>query len=370
MVMKKIFLLFSVAAALIFTSCNSDSRPTVLNNVVCILNQGNYSQHNGSIYLYDETTKSMSENVFFKSNNYELGATIMDGIYNSYGIGYILCSNPDKIEIIDITNGRSATDPITDEDGGLRNTRELTLGENYIFVSNAGEDYVVDNLTGAYEYTNSFVSIYNAYDNELVKKIEVGSDAQDLIYANSKLYVATKDGIVVIRCDGNDNFAIEDTFKDEEFAGPVKYLSFINNVIYASIPGKGIWAVSPTGKTVNTYPVTLGYDGYLFTDANNNIWTIVTDYAAGTSNIYKFDTKTGNYESVVPAGQDYYSVGVSPVTGNVYYSEANGYTSNSTLFVYDQKNDQVIDTKVAGVGAYRYLFFSYLTYADEQESAM
>ena len=54
--MKKIFLLFSVAAALIFTSCNSDSRPTVLNNVVCILNQGNYSQHNGSIYLYDETT--------------------------------------------------------------------------------------------------------------------------------------------------------------------------------------------------------------------------------------------------------------------------------------------------------------------------
>ena len=368
--MKKIFLFFSVAAALIFTSCNSDSRPTVLNNVVCILNQGNYSQHNGSIYLYEETTKSMSENVFFKSNNYELGATIMDGIYNSYGIGYILCSNPDKIEIIDITNGRTATDPITDEDGGLRNTREITLGENYIFVSNAGSDYVVDNLTGAYEYTNSFVSIYNAYDNELVKKIEVGSDAQDLIYANSKLYVATKDGIVVIRCDGNDQFSIETTLRDENFAGPVKYLCFINNVIYASIPGKGIWAVSPTGNTVNTYQVTLGYDGYLFADANNYIWTIVTDYAAGTSNIYKFDPKTGSYESAVPAGQDYYSVGVSPVTGNVYYSEANGYTSNSTLFVYDQKNNQVIDTKVAGVGAYRYLFFSYLTYADEQESAM
>lgn len=370
--MKKIFLLFAFAVSLVFTSCNSDPLPTERHDVVYVLNSGNYSEHNGSIYLYDETTKRMENNIINKSNGEELGATIMDGIYNVYGMGYILCSNPDKIEIIDLYRnpGRRLTNPITDADGQLRNTREIMLGDNWIFVSNQGETYV-EQPNGMYEYTNSFVSIFDANTNTLVGKVEVGSDAQDLVYSNNKLYVATKDGIVVVRCEPTGDFRISNTIEPEaDFAGPVKHMCIVNGVIYASIPGKGIWAVSIGSETtVDTYAMELDYDGYLFLASDGYIYTYVNDYVAGTANVLKFDPKNGNVTSAVPEGHNFYSVGVSPATGNIFYSEPNDYITNSTMNVVDGKTGQIIDTQVAGVATYRYLFLSYYTYVDEEQSS-
>ena len=370
--MKKIFLLFAFAVSLVFTSCNSDPLPTERHDVVYVLNSGNYSEHNGSIYLYDETTKRMENNIINKSNGEELGATIMDGIYNAYGMGYILCSNPDKIEIIDLYRnpGRRLTNPITDADGQLRNTREIMLGDNWIFVSNQGETYV-EQPDGMYEYTNSFVSIFDANTNTLAGKVEVGSDAQDLVYSNNKLYVATKDGIVVVRCEPTGDFRISNTIEPEaDFAGPVKHMCIVNGVIYASIPGKGIWAVSIGSETtVDTYAMELDYDGYLFLADDGYIYTYVNDYAAGTANVLKFDPKNGNVTSAVPEGHNFYSVGVSPATGNIFYSEPNDYITNSTMNVVDGKTGQIIDTQVAGVATYRYLFLSYYTYVDEEQSS-
>lgn len=370
--MKKIFLLFAFAVSLVFTSCNSDPLPTERHDVVYVLNSGNYSEHNGSIYLYDETTKRMENNIINKSNGEELGATIMDGIYNVYGMGYILCSNPDKIEIIDLYRnpGRRLTNPITDADGQLRNTREIMLGDNWIFVSNQGETYV-EQPDGMYEYTNSFVSIFDANTNTLVGKVEVGSDAQDLVYSNNKLYVATKDGIVVVRCEPTGDFRISNTIEPEaDFAGPVKHMCIVNGVIYASIPGKGIWAVSIGSETtVDTYAMELDYDGYLFLADDGYIYTYVNDYVAGTANVLKFDPKNGNVTSAVPEGHNFYSVGVSPATGNIFYSEPNDYITNSTMNVVDGKTGQIIDTQVAGVATYRYLFLSYYTYVDEEQSS-
>lgn len=370
--MKKIFLLFAFAVSLVFTSCNSDPLPTERHDVVYVLNSGNYSEHNGSIYLYDETTKRMENNIINKSNGEELGATIMDGIYNVYGMGYILCSNPDKIEIIDLYRnpGRRLTNPITDADGQLRNTREIMLGDNWIFVSNQGETYV-EQPNGMYEYTNSFVSIFDANTNTLVGKVEVGSDAQDLVYSNNKLYVATKDGIVVVRCEPTGDFRISNTIEPEaDFAGPVKHMCIVNGVIYASIPGKGIWAVSIGSETtVDTYAMELDYDGYLFLADDGYIYTYVNDYVAGTANVLKFDPKNGNVTSAVPEGHNFYSVGVSPATGNIFYSEPNDYITNSTMNVVDGKTGQIIDTQVAGVATYRYLFLSYYTYVDEEQSS-
>ena len=222
-----------------------------------------------------------------------------------------------------------------------------------------------------YEYTNSFVSIFDANTNTLAGKVEVGSDAQDLVYSNNKLYVATKDGIVVVRCEPTGDFRISNTIEPEaDFAGPVKHMCIVNGVIYASIPGKGIWAVSIGSETtVDTYAMELDYDGYLFLADDGYIYTYVNDYVAGTANVLKFDPKNGNVTSAVPEGHNFYSVGVSPATGNIFYSEPNDYITNSTMNVVDGKTGQIIDTQVAGVATYRYLFLSYYTYVDEEQSS-
>ncbi|MBR5855849.1 MAG: hypothetical protein IKY70_01090, partial [Bacteroidales bacterium] len=162
--MKKNALFLFVALSAILFSCNKNNG-TVSNenlevkNKVVILNQGNYTEQNASIYVYDENTKTMTPNAYAAANNgTKLGATLMSGTYSSSGVGFLLCSNPDKIVIVDITTMAVLTAPVTTQ---LSNCREIIGGGGCLYVTNAGKEYNV-NPDGSYEYTNSYVSVYSA----------------------------------------------------------------------------------------------------------------------------------------------------------------------------------------------------------------
>ena len=352
------------AAAAIFSSCQKGNNTNyVQRNKVVILNQGNYTEQNASVSVYDEDTRDLTPNAYSKSNNgTKLGATLMSGTYSSAGAGYLLCSNPDKIESINIITMKSLGNAYS---SGLENAREITIGGNYLFVTNAGFEYT-DLGTGFYEYTNSFVSIYDisSYMPNYVTKIDVGSDAQGIICFENKVLVATKQGIVTIEKDGSD-FVKGNVYADPVYTGAVKYLcAGTNNRIYASVPDAGgILVFDPYDeKVIDRYQMPLSYDGYITSDTNGYVYSYATKYAADwsveSSDVYKMDL-SGNVSKVV-TGENIYSVGVSSYSGNLFSSEANGFTSNSIMTVTNMHNDTQVATKTTGVGTFRYLFFSYL----------
>ena len=110
---KFIILLAAVASAL-FSACTPwQSVEYEQKNRVVILNQGNYTAQDASVYIYDEDTKEMTVNAYSKANNNtKLGATLMSGTYSMYGFGYLLCANPDKIEVVNILTMQSLSNPI------------------------------------------------------------------------------------------------------------------------------------------------------------------------------------------------------------------------------------------------------------------
>ncbi len=359
----KFVLLLLAAFSILSTSCEPISQTKyVQKNKVLVLNQGNYKSQDGSVYVYDEDTKIMTPNAYAKANNNaRLGATLMSGTYSSYGIGYLLCSNPDKIEVINVLTMQTLSNPI---EQNLLNTREIALGTEHIFVSNAGTDYV-ELADGSWEYINSYVSVYNQSNNNAVDTIHVGSDAQGMIYYNNALYVGTKAGIVKLEKNG-DKYVKESTYTDEEYPGAVKYFAYYNNLLYASIPGYGIIAYDPNDEKVRErYPVAecLDSNGYITMDTEGNIYTFATKYTADWSDVesscvYRLNTKTGETVKLFD-GEYLYSVGISPYSGNVFTSEANGFMSNSTVNIFNPKTETSVDNKTAGIGTFRYLFFSY-----------
>lgn len=366
--MKKTTLLFIIAVTALFSSCDNNNTHYVQRNKVVILNQGNYSEQNASVYMYDEDNQSLIPNTFESANSgQKLGATLMSGTFASTGVGYLLCSNPDKIEVVDILTTKVLTQPITAE---LSNVREIIIGGGYIFVTNFGTDYTVL-PNGSWEYTNSYVSIYNGMTNAFVTKIEVGSDAQGMLYDNNTLYVATKGGIVTIRHNANTFIKDEETYKDEMYTGYVKYLCMNNNIIYASVPGYGVFAYDPIdNRTRNRYEMPMDMDGFITMDRSGDIYSYATIYDSSwnveSSNAYKLDVSAGTYQTIVN-GEYLYSIGVSPYSGNIYTSEANGFTVNSTMNITNPDTGNLIDTKVTGVGTFRYLFCSYLEVEEEEK---
>lgn len=361
--MKKIILLFSALLSITLFSCNSDDSLKTefeIKNKVIVLNQGNYTEQNSSIYIFDEDTKVMTPNAYSTANNgTKLGATLMSAIFSTTGVGYLLCSNPDKIEIVDILSMKVITAPITT---GLSNTREIAGGGGYVFVSNAGTEYNVL-PDGFYEYTDSYISVYSATSLDHISDVEVGSDAQGMVFHEGRLYVGTKEGIAILIKEGGNSFELLEVYKDEEFPGAVKYLTVMNNRIYASVPGYGVLEFDPyDGRVRKRFEMPLDSNGYITHGPDNMIYTFATiynttDWSIESSNVYQLDPSSGNVKTVA-SGQNLYSVGVSHYSKNIYTSEANGFQSNSTINIIDPQNGFVGST-TGGVGTFRYLFVSY-----------
>ncbi len=355
----KFTLLLIVALTTIISSCDTGSNiKYVQRNKVLVLNEGNHLAQDGSVYVYDEDTKMMTPNAFAKANNNKkLGATLMSGTFSNYGIGYLLCSNPDKIEVINVLNMKTLTNPI---EANLSNTREIALGGEFIFVTNAGETRV-ENPDGSYSYTESYVSVYNASNNNPVDTIHVGTDAHGMLYFENALYVGTKEGIVKLRRDGS-RFVTEEVYQDEEYTGAVKHLCYYNNRIYASIPGYGVIEYDPyDDRTRNRFDMANcldPYTGYITIDSEGRLYSYATDWDSETSGIYVLSLATGELEEIY-SGMNLYSVGVSTYSGNLFTSEANGFATNSTMDIIDLKTGYSVGSQTTGIGTFRYLFFSY-----------
>ena len=69
---------------------------------------------------------------------------------------------------------------------------------------------------------------------------------------------------------------------------------------------------------------------------------------------------TGGDYTVIYSGHHVSGFAVSPFTGHYIVAECNDYTTNSSILFLDDYG-QTIDTATAGVGAFKFLFCSYIT---------
>ena len=58
----------------------------------------------------------------------------------------------------------------------------------------------------------------------------------------------------------------------------------------------------------------------------------------------------------IASGEGFYGIGVDPNNGDVYAANVNGFTTNSSLYVFDKNGNMKIDGELVGVGACRFLF--------------
>lgn len=358
--MKKIFKSLLLAALLVisFTSCTKDDPAPVVtfDKKVLIINQGNYSEQSASLSLYDENTMQITNRVYETANGISIGATIVSGVISPQKEAYLVCNNPDKIEIIDATTGKTKSSFTN----GLASPRNLIFAGDKLYVTNWDYEHIV-NGEGWWEYNKSYVAIYDAVTKALLGKILVGTDAEGLALFGTRLFVATKEGVVVVDVS-NPAYPIIKTITASGVTGGAKHLAFDANYnLWASFPSKGIVKINPstaTSSVVVDVPVD-SMDGFITAgDGGQKIYTYKTifnsNYEAVDASVYAVDVNT-NTATKFFSGTYFYGVGVSPSTGNLFTAEVS-FTSNSLLKVVG-KDGALKSSAGAGIGTSRYLFF-------------
>jgi len=361
---KTIFLLAFMTVVL--NGCLGDLPVYHQENVALIINQGNFSDKNGSISYYFEESGAVENDLLKRANNNtDMGAIIQSMEVTDSEMMYVVCNSVDKIEVFDVRSGKRMMNPYAGDD--LSTPRYLTGDARYLYITNWGEG--VDNGFGWEVYPDAYVLVLDRTNNwSTVRKIACGSDAEEILYLSNmnKLYVATGEGVAVIDLPSYHVGLIETPVG--LFGGAKSIVLSQGNLLWASYPDdQKLVAINLLNNTVhNVYDMPLDWMGQIVSNSTGTkIYSYKTEFDASYNPlwaaIYEFDVATGTYKEFFKgvAGSYFFGVGVSPYTGNVYTANVNNFISNSLLLVIDPFGVK-IDEKTVGVGTCGMRFMSFL----------
>lgn len=342
--MKKLVL--SLAILAFAASCsNVDDDNTIIEEVpqtekpyengVLILNEGGYLSSNAEVSFIKNDLSTVYNKIFAVNNGNAVLGDVGQYIGFNNGLAYIVMNNSNTIQIVDRYTFKKVNQ-ITEK---LNQPRAVAFANEKIYVSNANNKTVtvynatnnnfiksisLDNLPEKLVATSNFVYVQSSnYESEnIVEIIDVNSDTntKDLSFEFTMNGIVANGSFVYVLGSNNDqtliseieNTTIKKTIKGDNL-GKSKQLTLDNNQLYFT-SGTGIYTIS---KDLNSFPTTA-----LFNVADNE-W----------STLYGFNV----------------------IDGKVYNSDANGFTNNSIVTIYNLSGSvlKTFTTEIGTNGFYK-----------------
>jgi YVTN family beta-propeller protein len=287
-----------------------------------VLNEGIFGQGNASLSYYDLATLQMTNDLFAAVNGRLLG-DVGNQIVSRGKVGYIVVNNSDRIEIIELSTGRSLGAIAT---GAGTSPRQLAfLNDSLALLTNL--------------YDNS-VSILDVQSRAVVQRIPVGNNPEGIALASGKAYVA------------NSGFGVGRTVSVIDVAARqvVRVLAVMDNPAGVAVsPGGCVYVVcggsygdfsNPLDDTPARIAV-IDPDHDVVRDSillggHATSLAIGGDgfgYVPTSERVVKIDTRAHRAVGTFLEGT-FYGVAVDEVTGDVYLTDPGSYTQPGKLLVF------------------------------------
>jgi YVTN family beta-propeller protein len=317
-----------VAASLTFSSCSDgDNKPKgKFETGVFVVNEGNFSDANGTVSYIDPTTKEVTNDLFGNINSGKALGDVVQSMTVDGEFAYIVVNNSKKIEVVNANtfeasytltelklpryfvtlNGKGyITEWVSFTDPGRVSVVDL---QSHTITGSITTDYGAENIiatNGKLYVSNNFtntVSVVDPGSAQVVKTLEVGnSPGGFVIDAQNKLWVICGGGH-----DSNYN-PLND--------GKLVQIDPVSNMITKSVP----LSVNVTAKLV----INKSRD-QLFYYKGKSVYRVATSATAAPSSALFTES----------AASSFYGIGLDSKTDILYMADAKGFVSNGTVFTY------------------------------------
>ena len=172
-----ILLFFVVGCKKKTTTINSDV--SELKHGLLVLNEGLFNLNNASLSWVDLNTNTVSEDFFLQKTGRKLGDTGND--LQRYGAKiYVLVNVSSTIEVLDANIGSSIKQISMQLNGIAKQPRNLAFYGSKVFIS----------------CFDGYVDVIDTASLTVEKRIKVGSNPEDMVVVNQRLYVSNSGGLI------------------------------------------------------------------------------------------------------------------------------------------------------------------------------
>lgn len=184
-------LLLGLLALSLWNCKTTDPEPTPYESGVLILNEGNFSQNNGTISFLPRTGSTVATNIFQAANPSLALTGGVQGYTEVNGKGLILVDNSsaaqDKVEIVDYNTFKSRATLKTPD---IENPRQvIPAGPNKAYVS--CWDVSGDFNAGTFYKDPGYIAVVDLNTNTVVKKIPAVKGVEKMVVAGTEVFVGS-----------------------------------------------------------------------------------------------------------------------------------------------------------------------------------
>ena len=324
------------------TSCHKE--PVVIQSPttegVFITNEGDFNTGQGEISFYAPAKQTVTNGLFFNVNGYHLG-DVVQSMYIKDSTGFIVVNNSAKVEVVKIP---SLQHILTINIPGSSPRFILPINDNIAYVTDlyAGAIHVINYKTGAL-VTNI---------TGLAKQTEHLLMINGIVVVEERCIADTCHTGSIITIDPNSNtlvhrYSFNASNIDGMVADHLKRIWFAVDADTAHAIPASIYCLNndmtlnkniimPNGHIAWNLKINGAGDEIYYLD-NNGVNAISVNDSISPTNPF------------IPVnGQNFYGLGVDPVTGDVYVSNALDYVQKSGVYRYD-KTGNPIQLFTAGV---------------------
>ncbi len=307
---------------------------------IFVINEGNYSWANASVSYIDNTTDSVYQDIYQSANNHGLGdvAQSMKIMGNK---GFIIVNNSNRIEVVSLTDFKTITS-ITGFDS-----------PRYLEFVDSSKAYVTN--------MKKNISVVDLKSMTVVRTIPTPYWTENLLHYGQFMFVTCIGSFNEPSADRKAQVYIIDTrtdmITDSILMGkePVSITVDRKDKIWVICSGGYDNFEAPTLKRIDpqlmvvdksfTFPVQQGVPSRLCINPTGDTLYFIN------GGVFQMPANATELPAspLIPAnGHLFYGLGIHPVSGQVYVSDAVNYVQSGYIFKCSQSNGQVIETYKAG----------------------
>jgi hypothetical protein len=356
------FILVSFSVVSLFSACeNKDPEPDTApayDHGVFILNEGNFTESDGSLSFLDLDSLKIKNNVFEKVNDRPF-AGVLQSMRFFDGNAYLI----DQLGRIEV---------VRDED--MVSVFSVSSGFDIprYFAGYGNRGYITDwgPYDGNFASNESTIEVYDLTAMTPLTAIETASRPEDIRIVGGKIYVANSATNIVSIYDVTDNSLINEL---EVSTGPVRFVQDKNENLWVICTGAYITTGALNGISTESDSLIFNLDlaGYspggpmAINGQGDVIYFLSETYNPDFSTVntmYSVDLIYNDLEPVrvelpeeVVSGSNWYGLGIDPLTGIIYVADAAGFLSNGSVLRYDA-GGTLIDRYDVGRGPRDFVF--------------